>query len=203
MIYAICGKSGSGKDTVGNIIKKHSKEVIEHICFGDEVKIACHKIWNEMRDVKYGVSLSEFYTQDGKNKIRGNGSSLRNFMISFAMWVRNNVDQDFWVKSAIKKMKSQDKSADFVITDLRFENERKLLEQNFPNEVMFIKVFRDDDKNENSKLGIHNHISETYSDRIKDCFVLDNNGSLEDLEKNVIYLLKLISDMNKLKLHQK
>jgi hypothetical protein len=90
---------------------------------------------------------------------------------------RKRVDNDYWVKRMISKIKESDKKV-FIITDVRFPNEIDLVMEEDEFDVCTIRVERDMDRSGPE----HKHPSETSLDGFNGFnYIVDNNGTLEEL----------------------
>jgi hypothetical protein len=92
---------------------------------------------------------------------------------------RDQLDKDIWLKLAPK--------GKIVISDVRFENEASYIRDN----GLLVFIDRDNASNE---IDNATHISESGVVRYDTDYVLDNNGSLEDLD---VYIHKLNNHYNK------
>lgn len=124
-IIGLVGFQGSGKDTVGGIIKEQyplfqvtsfAKPIKSSLCsmFGWKPQMmegltADSRVWREQPDAFWSKHLQRTVTPRGM--MREFGTEL----------VRNQLDQNFWTLSMQKRLENSNKS--FVITDVRFLNE--------------------------------------------------------------------------------
>jgi len=98
--------------------------------------------------------------------------------------IRNQIDENFWVKEMNKKIKNEYDLYDYKITiiidDVRFKNEANYI-KSFKNSIL-LKVNR-------PNVNINNfHRSETELDNFKMDFEIMNDGSLDDLrEKSLMF----------------
>jgi hypothetical protein len=90
-------------------------------------------------------------------------------------WARNK-DEDVWLKLFNEKIKTLDSNINVYNSDIRFKNEL----ENMKNQgFLCIKINRNIENNNSSK-----HLSEIELDSVSDDswdYVIDNNGSLEEL----------------------
>lgn len=90
---------------------------------------------------------------------------------------RQRVDNEFWVKELIKSVKESEEDIN-IITDVRFPNEIESLMDDPELDVTTIRINRDMDRDSS----INEHPSETALDDYTHFdFIVDNNGTLEDL----------------------
>lgn len=174
MQIALMGKSRSGKDTVAELIRKHSSFPIAIIGFGD--------------------SLKEYYTMlfpkvDNHLKPR---EGYEHFGESCRI-----IYQDVWVDKLAKKQEYLKEIAlcnNFVINDLRQPNEHEwcldngytIIKIEAPDEDRIVRSFGTD-----STFKTINY-SERFIDELEYDFIIKNDGSLERLELKVKYLLSIM-----------
>jgi hypothetical protein len=91
---------------------------------------------------------------------------------------RNGFGDDVWVDVLISKLEPMDK---VVITDVRFPNEAREL-HNLAGEVWRV--------NREGVSAINEHVSESQMDEYNFDKIIDNNGSLEDLEHAIVELIE-------------
>ena len=172
MIIGISGKMGCGKDTVAKIIENNFKEkdfVITH--FADPLKRFCMDY--------LGLSYNDVYTESGKKKFNYFwGMTNREILQKVGTnALRNGFDKDIWIKI----MKTEfARYKNVLIPDVRFDNEAQLILQ---EKGIVLNVQRDYSINDK-------HISESG---ISEKFITKNilnNGTLNDLEKEVVCFLK-------------
>lgn len=163
-IIGLSGKKQTGKDTIINVLRhlQPNKNIIK-IAFADALK--------EEVAIATGKSL-EYITENKENFrliLQGWGTDFR----------RELCNKDYWIEKWLQRcIKQDDTQVAFVVCpDVRFKNEAETIRK------VGGKLFR---VRRNTKLE-DNHISETeltdtnfgYDDWI------DNNGTLEDLQKIV------------------
>jgi gamma-glutamyltranspeptidase len=91
---------------------------------------------------------------------------------------RNVFGDDVWVDVLISKLEPMDK---VVITDVRFPNEAREL-HNLAGEIWRV--------NREGVSAINEHVSESQMDEYNFDKIIDNNGSLEDLEHAIVELIE-------------
>lgn len=95
---------------------------------------------------------------------------------------RNMVDDKYWVNIFIKKVKKiqeESRMIDIVVTDMRFPNEREVIEDELDG--VAVKISRPGLPTD----GTENHESETALDNQEFKYNIKNNGTIEDLHKKV------------------
>jgi len=180
-LICIVGNIGSGKSTAGNILKQYG---YEEITFANPVKEI---------GLILGFEHKELYgSQEDKLKINEFwGVSGREFMQKFATNImRNelhkhiNMNMDgktIWVRLCEKK-----------IIQMLKENKKILISDGrFPDEINMIKQYNGTiiklERNNSFDL---NHESESYISNIKYDKLINNNGTLDDLENEIKKVIK-------------
>ena len=190
MIIAISGKAQAGKDTVAKMIVytiwyyTYSQRLdsfgINH--YNHRIKdfdllldkIQWHKAYFAEKlklclAAILRVPLNKFEDVEYKNsKINWLNMTVRELLQKFGTAIRNEVCDDFWVKVCLK---DYSESQNWIISDVRFKSEIEGIKQ-FNNITLRIN---------NPNAGAGNHVSEVDLDDYKFDYVINNNGSLEDL----------------------
>lgn len=132
MLVGLTGRMGAGKDTVYKILsaKLKNKETIKRLAFGDAVKKSAYAIFG-------GEKSKYFGTQEDKNeklpfwedKLGEAYSTYRRIAQTFGTEIcRNNIHKDIWVLALEPKIQELLKEGiSVVVTDIRFDNEAKLI----------------------------------------------------------------------------
>lgn len=168
------GKSRSGKDTVAELIRKHSSFPIAIVGFGDELKQHCAMLFPKVDNHMKPRDMYEHF-----------GEACR------------EIYQDVWVdqlEDRVEQLKQIGLCSHFVINDLRQPNEHQWC---LDNGYTIIKVVADDTERTirafgtDSTFSLTNH-SERFIDDLDYDFVISNSYSKEALENQVIQLLKIM-----------
>ena len=199
MIIGISGKAQSGKDTVCKMIvytlwyynysQRLSPFGIEHYneqmlqyyniinridwyqtSFADKLKQCLSII---LRTSRAAFEDNEFK----KCNIEWLGITVRELLQKFGTAIRNEVCDDFWVKACLKDFEDDN---NYLITDVRFKSEAKGITD---KGGIIIRVNREG-------AGAGNHISEVDLDDYNFDWIIDNNGSMEDLLQKVKHFLQ-------------
>ena len=183
---AITGKANSGKNTVSKILfeelsKKYPDnfQKVKYIAFADPIKKIIEIMFpNLPKKYLYGSSKFRAEIISGAFK-EGQPLTVRQLLMDLGSKTGRRYNENIWIEAfdyAFKKAANDNKNV--IVTDVRFRNEFDYLKQ---LKFTQIKLLRD------CYLKI-NDISETNQDAIKDSefdFILYNNGTLEDLRKEV------------------
>ena len=197
----LVGLIGSGKNTVANIlVKDHGFEMLS---FAGALKDAVSAIFGWPRNLlegdttesrKFRETVDEFWQKSIGNISLFEGKPVTPRLVLQLMGteiMRTHFHTDIWVISVIKKIQaSPDKS--FVISDVRFQNEINLL-KNINGAIIRIKRGEDPkwfetaaNNQEAMPLNYPDiHRSEWDWVPYKPSFIIENDGSLEDLRNQV------------------
>ena len=197
MIIGISGKMGAGKDTLGDILcDLEPKYEVKR--FSDKLKM--------IASLLSGISAERFESQDFKqlgmpsvwNKHNSPTTpygdqhirmSVREFLQKIGTEaMRDNLHEDVWVNALFADYKERyygsKNMPNWVITDVRFPNEANAI---LNRGGVMVKINRTDTTGIN-----RNHSSETALDGWRGfSYVIDNNGTLEDLILHADSILKL------------
>ena len=183
MIISITGKIGSGKDTIADIIMQHTP-------YHDwEIKKFAGKL-KDIAEILSGVPKINFEDQEFKKQDMGPewGMTYRDLLQKLGTEaMRNGLHENVWVNALFAdyhfNIEEDEQMPNWLITDCRFPNE---LEAVKTHKGITIKVIRDS----GNTIGT-THASETaLDDYTKWDYVVDNNGSFEDLKTQVFSILE-------------
>lgn len=173
MQIALLGKMRSGKDTIAEYaIEKYD---YTRFAFGDGIREVCHTLFPEQMK---------------------NGNKPRSLLQSVGQLMRQ-LDNDVWVNKCFKEIYESRLEINPIITDLRQPNEYKRC---FNEGYTFIKVQCDEEirikrileKNDNFDMNDLKHETEMYIDTYEYDFLIENNGSLEDLYRQFDEIMSTI-----------
>lgn len=175
VVIGMIGRAGSGKDTVADyLVQKYG---YTKIAFADPLKKAVQIMFDIDDDHMYDRELREVELPDWKP-----WSTRKLLQFVGTELMRNQVDEDIWMKNAVSRAKKLQKA---VISDARFPNEvdgvREMLADHA--KVVFIRVSRPGHLD--AQGGIKGHASEAMIDDLNADVDIVNDGTLEDLYAKV------------------
>lgn len=205
LVIGISGKIGSGKDTLAGIIAKnmqlvrsvrgHTKTEIYKKFFAYKLKCVVELLTGITMTMVDEITYSEpvfDYTQEQKNIYLPEYDMTLGTMLQKVGTdaIRNNIHLDSWILALFTDIQHTNNNDVWLITDVRFKNEAESVKK---HNGYLIRIDGDPmDVRKNSTRDL-NHISETdLDDYDKFDFTISNDGTLEDLEKEVITILHAI-----------
>lgn len=180
-VIALTGPKGSGKDTVGQLIKDSFPDSARTIAFADPIKSVMSHLFaldptnNDEYDVFKRTDLRFVLDGHCRTSIAG-----RHLVREIGMLMRSYDEQQFvrYVQEQIKVHPTKL----WVVTDLRFQNE---LESMRALGAKIIKVKRDG-------YDYDGHVTETGFDDSEVDIVINNDGDVETLKQTVAETLDTI-----------
>ena len=194
MILSLSGKKQAGKDTVAFMLPNFKR-----YAFADTLKSYCAEAFdlsldffhnNDLKDKPFSTPITlnvkllnrlsdvmEFDTHDHYYRV-GCGIILVSprHLLQFigTDLIRKTVDDNFWVNKTLSNI--QKENCDVVVTDVRFSNERKSLKSLGAKNILINRGSNNSD----------GHASENdLGNESEYDIVIDNNGSLADLQAKV------------------
>lgn len=179
------GFARAGKDEIAKILKDFN---YNRIGLADPIRESLY-ILNPWVKVGYGFAkLQSLVDEKGWETLKESEPEVRGLLQRFGTEVgRNLLGSNVWITIANQKIKKNDYSH-VVISDIRFENEVEWLKS---NKGILIKVKR---PNVNS---VNSHISDKGIDDDMCDFIINNDGTLDDLKNQVINVLEQIKQEEK------
>jgi hypothetical protein len=188
MIIGISGKLRSGKDTLAAMIMELDKSY-QRKAYADKLKV--------IGSMLSGIPVEKFHDVEFKkeemppewdNQLTGEPMKVREFL----QWIgtdalRNNLHVNVWINALMSEYKPEESK--WLITDVRFPNEAAAV---LDKGGILVRVNRD-----------VSHISTHPSEIALDSYdkwdvVVDNNGTLDDLNNMAMHVLK-VANKNLLK----
>jgi len=168
MIIGLTGYAQSGKDTVANILVE--RYGFTRIAFADKIREYLYET-NPMYDSIVGEPLfvKAKVDRDGWEEAK-KSPHIRRLLQTSGVAARKLFGDDFWVKQALKDIEF---GGDYVIADVRFENEADAIKST-GGQIWRVK-----------RLGVdpvNGHISETQMDGYPVDQIFVNNTTVDDLE---------------------
>jgi hypothetical protein len=187
MIVGICGLQCSGKDTLGNILVKNFG--FKKLSFADVLKDIVAIIFSWPREMLEGATNESRIWREQVDTWWSNKLNIPNLTPRYILQYigtdlfRNHFHSDIWITIIEYKLQLY---PNIVITDCRFPNEINLL-KNYG--AKFIKITRGLSPNwfilyESNQIEQPTdiHPSEYMWIKTKFDYLIDNNGSIQDLE---------------------
>jgi hypothetical protein len=177
MIISVSGKIGSGKDTVAKIIQDATPY------YNWEVKKFAGKL-KYVATLLSGIPMEKWEDQEFKQTEMSPewGMTYREFLQRIGTEaMRDGLHTDTWVNALFADYNESE--SNWVVTDTRFPNEINAIKR---YNGLKIKVIRDSGNTVGTE-----HPSETaLNDYNEWDYIIDNTGSIEDLQKKVTNILE-------------
>ena len=206
-IVGLVGKSGSGKDTVANILVN---EGYERVASADTMKDDLCRyldITHEEFEQYKNKPLKVVHTEEGFHHMKGEDRfgktrifgkfafdfSLRRLLQQYGMDMRDHFGPDYWISRSVKKILDADEvfvnesKKQVVISDIRFQNEWDYV-KSMGGKVVLIKG-REELTQEDQKQHITEQLATNPNTEIEADLIITNDGSLEDLKCKVEALI--------------
>lgn len=187
-LIGISGKIGSGKDTAAEIIQ-HLTNPMKLDMFPYEVKKFAGKL-KTIASILTGIPVEKFEDQEFKKQYLGEDwnyqidkfnpiqkMTVRELLQKLGTdALRDGLHNNVWVNALLAEY---NENSNWLVTDTRFPNEAKAI-KDLGGVVLRI---------ERSTCQLGTHPSETALDDYTFDYVIHNNGSKEDLEKELVKFL--------------
>lgn len=175
IIFIIAGKANAGEDTTSSVIKNYAtlkgKSSI-NLTFSTYV-------------TQYAKEITDWTKEDNKRSVA--------FLQSLGTEIiRNKIDNEFFIKRIMQDIEVYSYFFDIIsISDARFPEELEVISKTFKN-VYKIKIDRPNYNNHLSNIEQH-HRTETALDNYNNYdYVVNNDGSIEDLALKIYGILDKI-----------
>ena len=176
------GKKYSGKDTLGKFFIERYK--YKHITFAQPLKEMIQNVFSitkeQLNEPILKEEKDEYWQVSPRQMMQFIGTEL------FRDQMKNlipNIEEDVWIKILERKImkdveenKGKDNENKYVITDVRFKNEINFIRK---NNGIIIKMYRNVDNK------IDEHKSENEVEEMDYDYLVENNGTIEELYDNV------------------
>jgi energy-coupling factor transporter ATP-binding protein EcfA2 len=172
MIIGVCGRQGSGKDTIAGLINKITNNRFELRKFSSKLK--------ECAGILLGVPVQLFEDREFKESyIVQYDMTVRELLQKFGTeFIRETVHPNLWIESTLLGYTNQN----WIISDVRFINESDAIRSRGGIIVRTNRITKHD-----------THPSENEIDFIIPDYDIDNNGSFFDLELSVTRMMNDIA----------
>ena len=181
MLVGISGKFGVGKDTLVEKILEYLKEKevkCAHLKFADNLKQVC--------SIVTGTKLEDHYSQEGKEKmVKEIGMTIGRLQQVLGTSLGVSVHPDIWVLPIIKFHQNNPDTV-CIISDCRFKNEAKEIRNNGGVILRINRNIKVDNGRDPT------HISEVDLDDYTFDFVIENNGTVNEMVDKAFSFLKFI-----------
>jgi hypothetical protein len=202
LLIGITGLARSGKDTFAKMLAEELYKQTDHLfilmAYAHELKLKIQKdfdlsyeqLWGaekEIEDKRYKRPF-EYHggVRAGRDKLPNIYWTSREIMQNYGQFYRT-IDYNFWVKHLFNIIEQNDYK-NVIITDIRYPNEAQPI---VDRDGYIVRMIRED------KTEIHNqyHSSEISMDSYdKIDFIIQNNGTLDELKFNVVDVAEQIAD---------
>lgn len=194
LIIGFGHKRGSGKDTAGEYICKNYGA--RRIAFADPIKVGTMVLYGMTKEQAYGSQkeeIDDFWNVSPGILQQLEGTDLHRDKLADLL-PESFGDGNIWVRMAERRIR-ESSDAIYVITDVRFPNEAKKIQEMGGLVVRVdcdfetrMKRIGDDPENPSRD---DDHVSETaLDDFVGWDFILDNNGSMDHLQKGIETILE-------------
>jgi len=166
MIIGLSGYAQSGKDTVANYLVEHRG--FERVAFADPIR---KLLWEMNPMLADGFYLQGVINAYGWDAAKTRFPEVRRLLQDLGKGARDVIDTEVWVTAALRQM--GDINQDYVITDVRFQNEATTLRK------IDAKIWRVE---RTGVEAVNSHVSEHDMDNWEFDAYIHNNSTIEDLE---------------------
>jgi hypothetical protein len=178
MLIGVTGYAQHGKDSIGQrLVEKHG---FVRFAFADQLKSMALVLdpWITF-DVASPMRLSTFVAmQGGWEGAKAHGEVRRFLQVLGTEAVRDHLGEDSWVNALDLAIEQAGDPIDVVITDVRFPNEARYIQE---NEGMMVRINRLDENGEVFDNGLaKDHPSEAFIESLPvDFDIVARTGELE------------------------
>jgi len=178
MIIGLIGKKQSGKTTLmKSLLSTRFADKFLYINFKDALVGEIKENFRELL-----TEISKIYKKPIDVLFDEKPPLIRALLQNYGTDVRRKDDNDYWVNKTV--VGANDVFSDIIFGDIRFLNEAKAV-KNIGGTL--IKIERDTGQYDS-------HISETELDNIIADYVIQNNGTIEEMTKKFIEIINGITN---------
>lgn len=180
MIYGLCGYARSGKDTIADILTL--RKGVTHYK-GQEFREPNEKVFRRSFADALKRELKMFLEKASEKKVDFSDEETKiKFRPLLVAWgeARRALSEDCWIDEMFDTMNIRH---DYVVTDVRYLNEAQVIKKT-GGKIIYVRRPNCNAANETEEKSIKEIIDAGLIDS-----VLDNNGSIEDLEHKVKSLI--------------
>lgn len=171
MIIGLSGYAQSGKDTVAKfLVENHG---FERVAFADPIRDLLYEL-NPIVGFEFdggGWDLKYIVDRDGWDEAKKD-PEIRRLLQVLGVGARNIIDDSIWIIKALRTMSGD---GNYVITDVRFQNEADTLRLSGHG----AQIWRVERTGVNA---VNDHVSEHDLDGWEFDAYIHNNATIEDLE---------------------
>jgi hypothetical protein len=178
MIIGLTGYAQSGKDTVAKVLVEDYG--FTRVAFADKIRDLLYEMNPNFRD----TLLQQAVNTQGWDEVKKD-PTVRRMMQNLGVGARKLFGENFWVNQAMVSM--AEAHPNIVVTDVRFTNEADTLKA---NGAQLWRVKRPGVE------AINSHISENDMDGYKVNQILNNGGTLDELETLVRTRMGFLANAN-------
>ncbi len=190
-LIGLTGFAHSGKDTSADFIEDILKKkglTYSRVCFSRPLKESCKILFN--------LTDEELNNQDLKEEVLRNPKGEARFIINgleaspriILQWLGTqlrSININFFVNNMDKIISSCVEKDFIIITDVRYDNEAELVKKYFGTLVKIERNIK--------KINSSDHSSERGIDKSFVDFIIENNGTLDNLYELVEGFIELLS----------
>jgi hypothetical protein len=181
MLYAICGNKRHGKDSIADVLVKHHQ--FRKDSFARPMKEACSIIFGWDLDFmeKHKEDIDPSFGISPRQALMLLGTEFGQHMLCEKYpQFKEITGRKLWAKRVLASYNCQASNKRLVISDLRFPHEAEVVREKGGK---IIRVYRYSWPVDLS------HESESAVEDVRFDYFIPNNGSLADLEMNVLNLI--------------
>ncbi len=192
-VIALCGKKRSGKNTASEALisaYQHKRNCVE-VSFAEPIKKCVAELFGFTKDQVDGdkkeIPDPHWENLTPRYILQFFGTEMMQYKLQEML---PKTGRHFWCNRLIKKIQTLPENSLVIITDLRFKHEYEALKSTFGNKIVFLKIERLIDHDENNlEQKSDNHSSEKEVDSIIADVIIHNNHKnhkKEDFQKKCV-----------------